>query len=344
MLLTKNQGILPRIFNTFAQSISTIIFHPIISSIHSNIKKKMDYQKAINEIYQKVKKEENIGKVANYIPELSKVDANQFGVCLKTIEREEYGVGDWQTKFSIQSISKVLSLSLAYERLGDCIWERVGVEPSGNPFNSLTQLEADNGIPRNPLINAGALVICDLLISHTPDAKKAFLNFIRQICSNSDINYSESIAISEKSVGYRNIALCNYIKSFGNIKNDPNEVLDFYFYMCSIEMTCQELTRTFMYLVNDNFRTPTNERVLNMSQAKRINAIMQTCGFYDESGEFSFKVGLPGKSGVGGGILAFHPDEYCIAVWSPKLNEKGNSYRGMKFLETFTTHTKSSIF
>ena len=186
----------------------------------------MDYQAVLNEIYQVVEKEENAGQVATYIPELSKVNPNKFGVCLRTINTKEFGVGDWTTKFSIQSISKVLSLSLAYKIVGDSIWERVGVEPSGNPFNSLIQLETDNGIPRNPLINAGAMVICDLLISHTENAPKDFLQFIRKICSNSQVNYSESIAKSEKSVGYRNIALCNYIKSFGNIKNDPAEVLD----------------------------------------------------------------------------------------------------------------------
>lgn len=304
----------------------------------------MNYQEVINEIYQTIKQQENVGQVADYIPELSKVDSNKFGICLKTIEQEEFGRGDWKTKFSIQSISKVLSLSLAYKILGDNIWERVGVEPSGNPFNSLVQLETDNGIPRNPFINAGAIVVCDMLISHTANATKDFLQFVREICSNNQINYSPSIVKSEKSVGYRNIALCNFIKSFGNIKNDPTEVLDFYFQMCSIEMTCQELTRTFMFLANDNFRTSENERVLNRSQTKRINAIMQTCGFYDESGEFSFKVGLPGKSGVGGGILALHPSKYCIAVWSPKLNKKGNSSRGMKFLESFTTKTELSIF
>jgi len=305
---------------------------------------KINYQNIIDSIYQRVKREENIGQIANYIPELSKIDPDKFGVCLKTIENEEFGIGDWQTKFSIQSISKVLALSLAYKTLGDRIWERVGVEPSGNPFNSLIQLESDNGIPRNPLINAGAMVVCDMLISHTEDASVAFLKFIREICSNKNINYSESIANSEKSVGYRNIALCNFIKSFGNIKNDPNVVLDFYFHMCSIEMTCQELARTFMFLADDNFKSSDNKRILKISQAKRINAIMQTCGFYDESGEFSFKVGLPGKSGVGGGIIALHPDKYSIAVWSPKLNEKGNSNRGMKFLESFTTITESSIF
>jgi len=304
----------------------------------------MDYQSIIENIYQEVLQNENQGAVASYIPELAKVNPDQFGVCLQTLDNAEYGIGDWQTKFSIQSISKVLSLSLAYKLVGGELWERVGVEPSGNAFNSLVQLETDNGIPRNPLINAGAMVICDFLISHTQDAKAEFLNFIRKICANSQIDYSESIANSEKSVGYLNIALCNFLKSFGNIKNDPEEVLEFYFHMCSIEMTCQELTRTFMFLANDEFRTPEGEKVLGIKQAIRINAIMQNCGFYDESGDFSFRVGLPGKSGVGGGILALHPNKYCIAVWSPKLNAKGNSSRGMQFLELFTNRTSSSIF
>ncbi|MDW3646069.1 MAG: glutaminase [Bacteroidia bacterium] len=304
----------------------------------------MDYQAILEDVFETVSKGENRGKVAQYIPDLAKIDPGKFGVCLLSLEQKAYGVGDWQEKFSIQSIAKVLSLSLAYKMLGDDIWGRVGVEPSGNPFNSLVQLETDNGIPRNPFINAGAMVICDLLISNLKDPQADFLEFIRSICSSREINYSLDIASSEKSIGYRNIALCNFIKSFGNLKNDPDEVLDFYFKMCSLEMNCQELSRTFMFLADDNFRTIDKERILSISQAKRINAIMQTCGFYDESGEFSFKVGLPGKSGVGGGILALHPDKYCIAVWSPRLNEKGNSYRGMKLLELFTTKTESSIF
>ena len=158
------------------------------------------------------------------------------------------------------------------------------------------------------------------------------------------MNYSYKIANSEKSVGFRNVALCNFIKSFGNIINDTEVVLDFYYCICSLEMSCQEISNTFLFLANDDFRTNDNLQILTMSQAKRINAIMLTCGFYDESGEFAFKVGLPGKSGVGGGIVAIHPNKYCIAVWSPRLNEKGNSHRGMKFLELFTTKTQSSIF
>lgn len=304
----------------------------------------INYQSVLQDTYQKICSEENTGEVASYIPELAKINPDQFGVCVRTVGGEEYGVGDWKAKFSIQSISKVLALSLTYNLLGDKIWDRVGVEPSGNAFNSLTQLETDNGIPRNPLINAGAMVICDMLISHTDDAKKELLEFINQICPDSKIEYSEKIAQSEKSVGYRNIALCNFIKSFGNIENDPQLVLDFYFHMCSLEMTCQELSNTFMFLVDDNFRSTKGEKVLDMQKAMRLNAIMQTCGFYDESGEFSFRVGLPGKSGVGGGILALHPDKYCVAAWSPKLNAKGNSSRGMKFLELFTSKTKSAIF
>lgn len=305
---------------------------------------RIEYQKVLDSIYAGICKDENEGQVATYIPELSKVNPNKFGVCLRTIDDQLFGVGDWNVKFSIQSISKVLALSLAYKTLGDVMWERVGVEPSGTPFNSLLQLESDHGIPRNPFINAGALVVCDLLISNFEKPLEEFLNFIRTICANPRLNFSETIASSERSVGFRNKALCNFIKALGNIENDPEEVLDFYFNMCSVEMTCQELTCTFMYLVDDNYTTAAGDEVLTMSQAKRINAVMQTCGFYDESGEFSFKVGLPGKSGVGGGILALHPDKYCIAVWSPRLNKKGNSSRGMKFLEAFTTETQMSIF
>ena len=298
----------------------------------------VDYQNVIDKLHREISADKNLGQVATYIPELSTIDPAHFGVCLRTVDDVVYGAGDWQSKFSIQSISKVLSLSLASKVLGDEMWDRVGVEPSGTPFNSLVQLEADSGMPRNPFINAGALVICDMLISHTKNASQYFLDFIRSICSNMTIDYSDSIAQSERSVGYRNIALCNFIKSLGNIHNDPEEVLAFYFDMCSIEMSCEEVTKTFMYLTDDG------RDVLSMSQAKRINAIMQTCGFYDQSGDFSFRVGLPGKSGVGGGIMALHPDKYCVAVWSPRLNEKGNSHRGMKFLEAFTTETQLSIF
>lgn len=302
------------------------------------------YKKIITDVYLDVQKMDDIGKVASYIPELSLVDPTNFGINITTINNESFGIGDYGKKFSIQSICKTLSLTLAYKLEGEKLWERVDVEPSGNPFNSLLQLEADCGKPRNPFINAGAIVIADVLISHLENPKEDFLAFCREISNIPDLNYDEKVAESEKSAGFRNVALCNFIKSFGNIKNNVDAVLDFYFHICSLTMTCKELSEIFMYLAKDNFKTVSGKQVLNESQTKRVNAIMLTCGFYDESGEFAFRVGLAGKSGVGGGIIAIHPDKYCIAVWSPKLNKKGNSYKGMCFLEHFTTKTASSIF
>lgn len=307
------------------------------------MKPSINYIQILKDVYKSIESIESIGEPASYIPELDKINPDKFGVFFLSKSDVQYGIGDYKTKFSIQSISKVLSLSLAYELLGESIWERVGVEPSGNAFNSLVQLETDNGIPRNPFINAGALVICDMLISNLGNPKNDFLHYVRTLSGSKEINFSEAAAKSEEKVGFRNIALCNFIKSFGNIENHPDDVLDFYFHMCSIEMSCQELAKTFTFLCFSKLKEEEISQ-LSLSQAKRLNAIMQTCGFYDESGEFAFKVGLPGKSGVGGGIIALHPEKYCIAVWSPKLNKKGNSYRGMKFLEQFTTATKLSIF
>ena len=304
----------------------------------------MKYEKAILESYRSVKSIDDSGKIASYIPDLAKVDPDKFGVHITTIDRDNFGIGDCNDKFSIQSIAKILSLSFAYSMLGSKIWDRVGVEPSGTAFNSLVQLEADNGIPRNPFLNAGALVVSDILLSNLKNPKEDFLDFVRAISNNTTLKYSNSISESEKASGYRNIALCNFIKSLGNIKNEPSDVLDFYFNLCSLEMSCKELSELFLFLANNGRGVNIDKSILSESQSKRINALMQTCGFYDESGEFAFKVGLPGKSGVGGGIIAIHPDRYAIAVWSPKLNKKGNSYRGMKFLEEFTTRTQLSIF
>ncbi|MEX1192117.1 MAG: glutaminase [Brumimicrobium sp.] len=304
----------------------------------------MNFQEIIQETYQRIKNIEDKGKNASYIPELAHVDSTKFGVHLSTVDQFSYGAGDYSDKFSIQSIAKVLSFSLAYNIIGNKIWERVGVEPSGTPFNSLVQLEADNCIPRNPFLNGGALVIADILLSNLDHPKEDFLEFVRGITSNTTLNYSTTVAESEKAVGYRNKAVCNFIKSFGNIKNNPEDVLDFYFHLCSLEMSCKELSELFLFLANDGESIKTGKSIVSESQSKRINALMQTCGFYDESGEFAFTVGLPGKSGVGGGIIVIHPDQYAMAVWSPKLNEKGNSFKGMKFLEAFTTKSNLSIF
>ena len=304
----------------------------------------MDYEKIFKAIYTDLDKVEDIGHVANYIPELSKVNPDNFGVQLTTIEGEKYAFGDSKVPFSIQSIAKVFTYVLAYSRIKSELWERVGVEPSGTAFNSLVQLESDKGIPRNPFINAGAIVICDILVSELQSPKEDILTFIRELSGTDSIAYNLEVAESERTNGYINMALVNFMKSFGNIHNDIDEVMDLYFHICSIEMNCEELSKSFLFLANNGIVPYSEKRILSPSRTKRANALMQTCGFYDESGQFAFKVGLPGKSGIGGGIVAIHPQKYCITVWSPRLNLKGNSYKGMLFLEEFTTHTALSIF
>ncbi|MEQ6165839.1 MULTISPECIES: glutaminase [unclassified Ekhidna] len=305
----------------------------------------MDYQGILNVIEDQLAGEKLDGEVATYIPELAKVKPEKLGMHLTSVIGEEFHFGDSEERFSIQSITKVLSLALALLKEKDeVIWERVDVEPSGDPFNSLVQLEYENGIPRNPLINSGALVICDILVTHLQDPKKEYLDFVRHIAGNSTIDYNEKVAASEKEQGFNNRAMINLMKGYENIHNDVEEVLDFYFDTCSLSMSCRELAQTFLMFANQGKLLKEDEKVLSEVHTKRINAIMQTCGFYDEAGEFSFRVGLPGKSGVGGGIVAVYPNMYSVAVWSPKLNEKGNSTAGMRALELLTEITGSSIF
>ncbi|WP_010232352.1 glutaminase [Gillisia marina] len=304
----------------------------------------MDYQKILNTIQEEISYPNAIGKVAAYIPELAKVDPKKFGMHLYCRDSGHYSFGDSKEKFSIQSISKVFTLTMAMQILGESLWERVDVEPSGDPFNSLTQLEYEQGIPRNPFINAGALVIADVLVSNLKDPKKDLLEFVRKLTGNNEIDYDLRVAESEKSTGYRNYGLVNYMKALGNIKNDVEPILDFYFHQCSLAMSCEELAKAFMIFANEGKILETDEKIISKKRVKRINALMQTCGFYDEAGEFSFEVGLPGKSGVGGGIVAIHPSQYSVAVWSPLLNPKGNSELGMAALEKLTTLTGFSIF
>lgn len=304
----------------------------------------MNYESIFQEIYQDLRQVEDIGRVADYIPELARVDGDRFGVQLTTISGAEYAYGDAGVRFSIQSIAKLFSFVLAYSKVKSDIWERMDLEPAGTPFNSLVQLEYDQGIPRNPFINAGAIVVCDILVSEFSSPKEEVLSFIRRLADTPSIDVNPIVARSERETGFRNYALVNLMKSFHNIHNDIEAVMDVYFHICAIEMSCQELSRSMLFLANNGVVPHSGERVLSPSRTKRTNALMQTCGFYDEAGQFTFKVGLPGKSGVGGGIVAVHPEKYAITVWSPRLNEKGNSYKGMLFLEAFTTKTNLSIF
>lgn len=304
----------------------------------------MDFTNILPEIKSELSAIENNGKVADYIPELAKIDPEKFAASIITLNGEKYSIGFNKEKFSLQSIAKVFSLSMVYSQLGESVWSRVGVEPSGNPFNSLVQLEYEKGVPRNPFINAGALIICDFLFDMYANPEQELLNFVREIASNSQINFNLKVAESEKQSSFRNKALINLMKSFGNINNDVDQILDFYYKMCSLEMSTDDLAQTFLIYANRGILPSTGEQILSLSKSKRLNSVMQTCGFYDEAGEFTFKVGLPGKSGVGGGIAAVHPGKYSVAVWSPKLNKKGNSVLGMKALEILTCKIEESIF
>lgn len=304
----------------------------------------MDYQQVINNIYHEVKSLPVVGEVADYIPALANVDPDQFGIAIATIDGQSFGVGDYQSKFSIQSISKAFTLSMVIRHIGSQLWEYVGKEPSGTPFNSLVQLERENGIPRNPFINAGALVVTDKLMNLYTHPKEAILEFVREMAGTDDIYYDKTVAQSELKCADRNQALGYFMKSFNNIDNDVDALLDVYCHQCSISMTCEELAKSFLFLANHGINPHSQKKILSVSRSKRLNALMLTCGFYDESGEFAFRVGMPGKSGVGGGIIALIPGQLAIAVWSPRLNKYGNSYLGIETLERFTTDIGISIF
>ncbi len=285
------------------------------------------------------------GTVADYIPKLASVPLEKFGMAVHTLDGKSFVVGDAQEHFSIQSISKVYTLTLALKSIGEKkLLERVGREPSGSPFNSLIQLEYENGIPRNPFINAGALVLVDIILSHSRDAAQTILEFVRERSDNMKINFDLEVAASEERTGYRNAALANFLKSYGNLHNPVRDVLATYYLQCSLNMNCLDLAKSFLILANHGVSPWSGKQILTKSQAKRINSLMLTCGTYDAVGDFAYRVGLPGKSGVGGGIIALIPGKLCVSVWAPGLNPSGNSLAGTLALELFTTKTGMSIF
>lgn len=304
----------------------------------------MDYQLVIDKILIEVESLRGVGKQATYIPALENVNPDQMGICIETTGNERFVGGESDVRFSVQSISKVFALAMALGIEGEDVWKRVGREPSGTPFNSLIQLEVEKGKPRNPFINAGAIVVADILMGRLDNPEKEFLRFVRSMAGDSSIDYNREVAASERRHGYLNAAIANLLKYHGNIEGDIEEVLNFYFLMCSVEMNCRELAHAFLPFADRHKPFSHCGVNLSVSKVKRINALMQTCGFYDEAGDFSYLVGLPGKSGVGGGIAAVFPGLYSVAVWSPRLKGKGNSVIGMKMLELLTTETEQSIF
>ena len=304
----------------------------------------MDYQPTLDRIHTALKPIIGEGKVASYIPELANVAADQFGMAVVDLAGNVYAVGDATKRFSIQSISKLFALTLAFRHEGDSLWTRVGREPSGSPFNSLVQLEAEHGIPRNPFINAGALVVTDVLAAHHGNALEALLAFVRELSGAPGVHINGRVGESEVRTSSRNAAMAHFMKSFGNLHGKVGEIINTYCHHCAIEMSCVELARAVRFLCNKGVNPDSGEVVVDASSAKRLSSLMLTCGTYDAAGDFAFRVGLPAKSGVGGGIVAILPGQCGICVWSPALEESGNSHAGSLALEMFTTLTKLSIF
>ncbi|HBE6665958.1 TPA: glutaminase B [Escherichia coli] len=283
------------------------------------------------------------GKVADYIPALATVDGSRLGIAICTVDGQLFQAGDAQERFSIQSISKVLSLVVAMRHYSEEeIWQRVGKDPSGSPFNSLVQLEMEQGIPRNPFINAGALVVCDMLQGRLSAPRQRMLEVVRGLSGVSDISYDTVVARSEFEHSARNAAIAWLMKSFGNFHHDVTTVLQNYFHYCALKMSCVELARTFVFLAKKAIHI--DEPVVTPMQARQINALMATSGMYQNAGEFAWRVGLPAKSGVGGGIVAIVPHEMAIAVWSPELDDAGNSLAGIAVLEQLTKQLGRSVY
>lgn len=305
-----------------------------------------ELEAAVREIAAEMAARSDRGSVATYIPELANVDVNQFGLAVVDADGVTHAAGDAATLFSIQSVSKVFTLTLALGMAGNRLWRKVGREPSGNAFNSIMQLEREHGVPRNPFINAGALAVTDVILSgHQPrEALGEILRFLQYLAQDETIFIDKAVAESEKRTGFRNAALANFMKSYGVIDNPVDYVLGVYFHHCALAMSCRQLAMAGRFLAHGGRHPTAGHSVVSAERARRINALMLTCGHYDGSGEFAYRVGLPGKSGVGGGILAIVPGKASIAVWSPGLNANGNSHLGGLALEKLAQRMNWSIF
>ncbi|MCL1094554.1 glutaminase B [Shewanella kaireitica] len=298
----------------------------------------------LEEVIEKVRPLLGQGKVADYIPALAEVNANKLGIAVTTRDGVTIGAGDYLEPFSIQSISKVFSLTLALMHYEEPeIWSRVGKEPSGQSFNSLVQVELEKGLPRNPFINAGALVIADLLQGRLGAPKQRMLEIVRGLSDNQRIGYDKTVARSEYQHSARNAAIAYLMKSFGNFNNDVDTVLKSYFHYCSLRMSCADLSKAMIYLANGG-KSLAGKQLITPVQTRQLNALLATSGLYDGAGEFAYRVGMPGKSGVGGGIIAVIPGDMSVCVWSPELDANGNSLAGTAALENLCQTLGRSIF
>lgn len=274
------------------------------------------------------------GAVATYIPELAKAPLDDFGLAVTDKGGKTLAVGHADKYFPLESIGKVIALAVALQELGPEVFDAVGVSAIADPFNSIMRLEMDRPHkPHNPMINSGAIVVCSLLPFEGLNAKvKALLDMTARLCGQKDASVIERVYLSEKHTSDRNRALAYFLRSVGSMEGDVEDVLDVYFQCCSIGVTARQLSLIAATFACDGLNPVTQEQVIKPRVAQACRALMTTCGMYDGSGEFALRVGIPAKSGVGGGIMATVPDRYGIATYGPALDKRGNSVCGVEAL------------
>jgi glutaminase len=306
----------------------------------------IDYQTLVDAVLSDAEAYRGHGDLPTHLPALAQVNLKKLGIAIALGDGSTYVAGDGDEPFSLQSISNIFTLSLTLGHVGAALWNHVGREPSGSPFNSIVQLEAEKGKPRNPLTNAGAIVVCDQLIGRDPpeEAVEEILEFLRERSGDQSVAIDQNVAMSESLAGSLNRSLAHFIAAYGNLSNPVEDVLSVYFRQCAVAMSCRQLARSALYLAFDGMDPVTRQEVVIPSRSRRINALMLTCGHYDNSGDFAFRIGLPGKSGSGGGILATVPGVGAVAVWSPGLNAARTSLAGAVLLEKLVERTGWSIF
>lgn len=303
--------------------------------------------KLLDDIIKNNKKYAKYGQVATYIPELRKANAEDLAICIIDRKNNIYYKGDYNKKFTIQSISKTIVLAMALmDNDWSYVFSKVGMEPSGDPFNSIMKLETDDTKkPCNPMINAGAIVTTSLIKGNSlKEKEERMLNFFRKMAKNENLKINKDVYESEKFTGDRNRAMAYLLKNDGIIEGDVEEILDLYFKQCSIEVDVVDLARIGLIFANYGIDIETGERIISESVSRMVKTFMVTCGMYDASGEFAIKVGIPAKSGVGGGIMASVPKKMGIGIYGPALDKKGNSIAGLKVLEDLSKELELSIF
>lgn len=303
-------------------------------------------QLLLNKLLEKNRSWTNHGKVADYIPGLSKMDPQKLGIVVVDTGGKTYRAGDYETKFTVQSMSKPIVLLLALMDNGEEVFKKVGKEPTGDAFNSIIRLETLNpSKPLNPMINAGAIAVTSLIKGKTKEEKfQRILDLFRKISKNPNLDINKDVYLSEKKTGDRNRSIAYFLRDLGILKGDVEDILDLYFRQCSIEVSCEDIANMGMFLANQGIDRESGKVIVPKHLTQIVKTFMVTCGMYDASGEFAINVGIPSKSGVSGGIMCAVPNKMGIGVVGPALDLKGNSIAGVKLLEDLSKELRLSIF